>query len=220
MNYLIRATTKRMWYVEKYLIPELESQGCGKLGRNIKIFQDDSGNLSSFMNMCKYILSHYKSDDFVWVLQDDVYPCDNFHYMTNKYARTEVNGFCSGYDNIHLDGIQHTSNSWLSFQCKNFRVDIIELFVKWFFENHEKEFGSFVRANKYDDSIYYRFEKSMNDYILNLNPNIVEHVDYLIGGSIVNKNRTPEEAELMKSQNFEDVNKIKALEEKLNENKA
>lgn len=215
MNYLIRTTTKRSWYVNNFLVPELESQGCGR--RNIYVYVNDSGNLESFIQMCKFIVENYKWNDFIWVLQDDVYPCDNFHYITNKYSCTEANGFCSGFDNIKNDGYVPMKQSWLSFQCKNFRVDKIKLFLMWY-DCRSEELRQYIRTGKMDDTIYNLFEQTFkNDYINNISPNIVEHIDYLIGGSIVNKNRTPEDTEKLKSQNFEDKEKIEKLKEKLNE---
>ena len=207
MNYLIRATSKRQWYVDDFLIPEMKKQGISE--REIKVFNDNTGNLNSFINMCYFIVENYNWDDFVWVLQDDVMISDNFHYITDRYCFQEANGFCSSVNSIKDVGYVLPEKSWLSFQCKNFRVDKIRYFIDWFEVNsqYNELVKSLVNTGIHDDLIYHYFELEIVSGVHNLSPNIVEHVDYLIGGSIINKTREF----YIKSQNFEDKEKIKNL---------
>lgn len=210
MNYLIRTTNKRLWYVKKFLIPEMLKHGIKE--NEIYTYKDNSGNLSSFINMCNWYYKSHRIDEFVWILQDDVMISDDFHEITFNYRKTEANGFCSGVDNINNSGYVPFTNSWLSFQCKNFRVDKIELFLDWYKTKvrYDDRIKQLVSTNKHDDLIYQCFEKEVfkdNNFIWNLSPNLVEHVDDLVGGSLVNKSREFE----IKSQNFKNKEKIKNL---------
>ena len=49
-KYLIHAMPKRMWYVEKYLIPSMIEQGIAK--ENIRVYNDEKGegNLRACLN--------------------------------------------------------------------------------------------------------------------------------------------------------------------------
>ena len=155
MNYLIRATNKRLWYVNEFLIPEMLKQGISE--KEIRVFEDNSGNLSSFINMCKFIAENYRWYDFVWVLQDDVMISDDFYKKTFEFRNIEVNGFCSGVDNIENSGFLQPDKSWLSFQCKNLRADKLEYFLDWYKVSiqYNSKIKSLANTGKHDDLIYF-----------------------------------------------------------------
>lgn len=63
-------------------------------------------------------------------------------------------------------------------------------FVRWF-ENdarHRPEYKAWVKSGKHDDSLWHDYftECHSDEYVWNETPALVEHVDWLIGGSTVN----------------------------------
>ena len=71
------------------------------------------------------------------------------------------------------------------------------------------------KSKKYDDTMFHIF---VEDYfsdakILNLYPNLVDHIDYLIGGSIVNYIRPEKETH---AAYFDDPDVVTKLEREFN----
>ena len=64
-------------------------------------------------------------------------------------------------------------------------------FIDWIAHGRNEAYKNWISANKYDDSLFMAFLKEQYPLmtILNLKPNLVNHIDYLIGGSIVNPKR-------------------------------
>lgn len=188
-KYMIHATPKRMWYVEEYLVPSMINQGIGK--DDIVIYNDDKGlgNLNAFIDSVKGL----KHD--IWHLQDDIIISSDFKEQTTKHDTGIVCGFCSRYSSEKPCGIVIPDDMWYSFPCIRIPIKVSDAFVEWINKNvkekkNEKVFN-WIIANKYDDSLFMEFleEEYPLMAILNLNPNIVNHIDYLIGGGIVNPNR-------------------------------
>ena len=67
---------------------------------------------------------------------------------------------------------------------------------------------------KNDDALFKRFilDKYPSVHCLNFIPNIVDHVDYLLGGSVINKQREG----TRRAYWFEEPKVVKDLEESLN----
>ena len=188
INYLIHAVPSRMWYVEQYLIPRLVKLGVDK--NHIKVYNDinKKGNLLAFMDSIKDL----KED--TWHLQDDILPATNFKEVTEKDYGCVVCGFCSAYCSEKPVGYQHPEQMWYSFPCIFIPGNIIQEFYKWLKVGAIKisKYYNWIKANKFDDSLFMEFMKLKysTKAILNLTPNVVNHVDYLLGGSVVNKNRS------------------------------
>jgi len=187
-KYLIHSCNQRQWYVDKYLIPNLISQGIER--ENIQIFQDTEqlGNLFAFIRS----LEDLKED--TWHLQDDIILSTTFKKRTEEYDEGIVCGFCSTYTRNFGPGIRKPRELWCSFPCIRIPNKIAHEFVDWFYKDviHNPEYRMWVRRKKYDDSLFRIFlEDNYTDMdILNLAPNIVNHIDYLLGGSVVNNERT------------------------------
>ena len=81
---------------------------------------------------------------------------------------------------------------WYSFQCMRIPNDIARHCYTWFYERIENDptFEAWAKT-KHDDYIFHKFMERYyaNDSVLNLAPNIVDHIDYLLGGSLINKIR-------------------------------
>lgn len=212
MKYLIHTIPKRLWYVEKYLVPSMIKKGIDT--KNIYIFNDSNkrGNLQAFLDSLDYIENHFKKDKGVWHLQDDVIICKDFKKRTEEIKKDEViNGFVNKYyANVELSGRVNVKNYWYSFPC----IYIPNKYIKGFMEWTEKvKFIAPYRRryikNRYDDWFFYKYleEEHENDYMINLKPNLVDHIDYLIGGTTGTRKNKPVRAEY-----FKDLDLVKKLE--------
>lgn len=188
-RYLIHCCNSRKWYVHEHLIPSMLAQGIKE--SNITVYQDVKrrGNLEAFVRS----LENLPQSGGTWHLQDDVIISSDFKKKTEEYNRGVVCGFCSCYSENEPAGYVSPKHLWYSFPCIRIPNSYAHGFVKWFREDaeHNKEYSLWINKKKYDDSM---FQIYLEDYkpkaeVLNLSPNIVNHIDYMIGGSLVNKNR-------------------------------
>lgn len=193
-KYVIHACEDRRWYVEDYLIPSMTAQGIDR--NNITIFMDSNkrGNLFACMDCFK---SMPDDDGSTWHLQDDILIASTFKQKTEELedAAPLVCGFCfrvPAY--IAPEGLQPPQTMWYSFQCIKIPNKVARECADWFFKTaqYDTKYHDFIRANKGDDSMFKIFieQKFGTDKIaLNLKPSIVEHIDDLIGGSLINQLR-------------------------------
>lgn len=200
MKYMIHSCNKRLWYVKKYLIPSMIKQGIKE--ENIILWNDSEswGNLSSWLKSCEYIRDNEDITWGIWHLQDDVLICHDFKNITEEFY--DINremircGFVAdtwGRISKAYWGFQSSDHMWLSFQCIYIPNQYIVEFLEWFKYKTKvlKELQDRVATGKQDDFIFYRFMKSRhkNELVFNIKPNLVEHIDYLIGGSVASEDR-------------------------------
>ena len=201
-KYMIHTCLARQWYVEEHLIPSMIAQGIPR--ENIIIFLDSvgRGNLLAFLDSLDWISKNEPQHSGIWHLQDDVIISSDFKDVTESHTGL-VQGFCSDLDD--------NDDYWFSFQCIRIPNFIAIDFKQWALDNKER-YKDLFKANKYDDSLfrYYLIEKVI--VTTKLYPNIVEHVDYLLGGSVVNIDRKT----AIRSKYFRDEHLVKALARKLN----
>lgn len=183
INVLIHAVPKRMWYVEKFMVPALREQGIEP-----KVFCDTEklGNLRA----CLKSFSELPQDGDTWHIQDDTLMAKNFAERAEKMDGVVV-GFCHKPfgDNPRCRGTVCAESMWHSFQCIRIPNRIAHEFCDWM-ENgeHSAEAELRVKMNKGDDFLFREFftERHAEDSAYNA-ADLCEHVDWLIGGSIVNK---------------------------------
>lgn len=224
MKYMIHTYPKRLWYVNKYLVPSMIKQGIN--AEDIFIFNDSNnrGNLQAFLDSLDWIYKNSKLSEMgYWHLQDDVIISKDFKERTEDSRiawNNVVNGFVSSnYNNkkLNLTGWQEVKNSWLSFPCVYIPNKYIGSFMNWLEKAKTKdnalEYKRRYESNRHDDFFFYEFlrKRCKNDMVLNLKPNLVDHIDFLIGGSI-NKPRK----EQVRGYYFEDLDLVEKLERKLN----
>ena len=207
-KYMIHAYPKRMPYVEQFLVPSMTEQGINK--EDIYVYNDTKarGNLGAFVDSLKWITKNCSGVDGVWHLQDDVIISHDFKEKTEQYDKGMVQGFKTEYD---VDKIL-----WYSFCCIRIPNKVIPKFLHWLNTDavKEKKYRTMISYNKYDDAlfqdwVYYHYR----DATIQLSPNIVDHVDWLIGGSLVNKQR---DKDIVRSVNWKDEYLVDELKEKLN----
>jgi len=175
--------------VEKYLIPAMTRQGIKE--ESIIVYQDVKclGNLKAFMNSLRYL----ENDDTTWHLQDDIAISKTFKEKTESFTSGVVCGFCSTFDKYKKGGKVNVKDMWYSFPCIHIPNNLSKEFLRWFKENAmgNEAYKHHLKENKHDDVLFMDFLKANypSMEITHLIPNIVDHIDYLLGGSVVNPAR-------------------------------
>lgn len=218
MRYMIHATQSRLWYVNDFLIPSMLEQGIAK--EEIVVYCDHKhkGNLFSFMDSIRWCGEH--PADGTWHIQDDAILSRDFSEVTRKYDDGVVCGAVikEWGPNYLKTGVQPVSELWFSFLCIRIPDDLAAECAYWFYTDARKrtsaKYRNRILRNKHDDDFFqfFLFEKHPNMQIRNLKPNIADHIDYMLGGSLVNKERTKK---VNRVAYWEDEDLIHKLEEDL-----
>lgn len=187
---LIHACPARMWYVEEFLIPSLEEQGI----ENIDLALDDTGkgNLQACLDSFEECGKH--SGD-TWHLQDDVLLCHDYAERISEIEEGIVAcGFCHTLFepfNTPRVGCVPAVFMFNSFPCIRIPNEVAAEFVEWYKTDarYRENYQDWVNSGIHDDGFWHDFysEQHKDDYVLNVAPALVEHVDWLIGGSIANE---------------------------------
>lgn len=192
INVMIHACPARMWYVNEYMVPSMIAQGIDQ--NDITIWNDSDG--IGCLASCMASFKSLPDDGATWHLQDDVLIAHDFAERVQH-----LNG--GAYDVVC--GFSHTlfepfNRPWVgeapaifmfnSFPCIRIPNSMAKDFVRWF-ENdarHRPEYKAWVKSGKHDDSLWHDYftECHSDEYVWNETPALVEHVDWLIGGSTVN----------------------------------
>ena len=193
-KYLIHTCNSRLWYVEQYLIPSMRKQGIYK--RNIKVYNDENGDgqLQSLINSYKCV----KGKD-TWHLQDDIIISSRFKEITEKYNEGIVCGFCNCFSQGY-PGYANIYGMWYSMPCIRIPDYIFKGFLEWIQKDEVRiRLKPYFKENKHDDVLLeiYLKEHYPRMRVWNIAPNIVNHIDHLIGGSILNKDRGKTTSEIM-----------------------
>ena len=228
--FLIHTCQSRMWYVKDFLLPSMVEQGIDP--EHIFVYQDRNriGNLRAFIDSSNRLVRMCLKNGIqsVWHLQDDVCICKDFGERIRileegEPASTIICGFTCAYDKMPEAGRfkVHEDKLWFSFPCIRIPTTILEEFVSWANLNlwQSDYFGCWVRRNKGDDLIFkeWLFDRYGYADVLNLAPNLVNHIDDLIGGTVCNKQRDKEQN--TRSIFWIDDSIIEDLEKRLNEYK-
>lgn len=212
-KYMIHAVPKRMWYVEDYLIPSMLEQGINR--DDIKIHNDvnHEGNLKSCL---KAFLEVDDDADGTWHMQDDVIICHDFKEKTEQYDSGIVCAFKSRYDGASPAGQVSVEQMWFSFPCIRIPNHIAKECSKWISNCiiGNNIYTSWWQKGVNDDLLFKRYVRDYykHDKVLNLKPNLVDHVDYLIGGSVNGASRA---IKIVRSDYWEDEYLVTELESRL-----
>ena len=216
MHYMIHTCPERMWYVEKHLYPSLREQGIRAKDLDIWNDTEGKGNLLSCMES---FLSLTGQEGGTWHLQDDVMICRDFAKRTKAHDEGIVCGLVCDYFERHrkmTPGIVRPLRMWWSFQCIRIPNDIAAECAEWFFAEavNNRHYASYIEDGKHDDIMFRAFlmREHGNAQVENLVPCLVEHVDYLIGGSVANQDRADR---LIRARYWEDKGLTDALEKAL-----
>jgi hypothetical protein len=195
--YLIHTCNQRFWYVKEYLIPSMMLQGIP--ADNIFVYRDynEIGNLRAFIDSCNKNVQQCEKNGIsgVWHLQDDIIVSNDFAQKTQLYDNGLVCGFTCAYDKQPEEGFfqLYQQKMWYSFPCMRIPTSVLRAFVDWANVNlwQSKYFKSWVKRNKADDMIFkeWLYDNYPDMTHHNLAPNIVNHIDKYLGGSVVNTQR-------------------------------
>ena len=213
MPYMIHACPQRMWYVDEFLVPSMRAQGI----EDIEIWNDTEGrgNLYSCMEAFK---ACGKRDGGTWHLQDDVIISRDFAEWTKEPFKGVVCGFgCQNFGpSMTQVGSVPMAFMWYSFQCIHLPNELAGECADWFFNDaqYRTQYSPQIVDRKHDDWFFREFmrERHSDMTVINLTPNLVDHIDHLIGGTLINKQR---HIQTNRSYFFKDQDMVDELAEKL-----
>lgn len=197
VKYIIHTCNQRRWYVDRCLVPSLLAQGISI--DNIVISQDtkEIGCLQSYMNC----FSKLTDKCGCWHIQDDIIISPKFAHETTllqgQYPDEIMCGICTRYDKYLEAGVVPLNQMWYSFPCiyipNKYAVECAKWFDKVKKEHRRHLIDSYIESKKCEDEIFKLFlkENYSNISVVNIKPNLVNHIDYLIGGSVVNERKEP-----------------------------
>lgn len=198
---MIHTCESRFWYIKDFLLPSMLKQGIQ--ADNILVYRDKNriGNLRAWVDSCNRLAvkSRYAKIEQVWHLQDDVVISKDFKKITEELADNDiVCGFTCGYETQPEVGkfkiAEH--KMWYSFPCINIATYLTTEFANWANCNlwQSQHFKEAVKRGNCDDLIFreWLYDNYPNLDEINLNPNIINHIDSWLGGSICNQQRDPE----------------------------
>lgn len=214
MQYMIHACPQRMWYVNEFLIPSMKAQGI--TDDEIVVWNDAEGKGNLFA--CFFSFQECgKHPGTTWHLQDDVIISRRFTELTRANTEGIVCGFgCKNFGpSMQWRGEVPLSFMWYSFQCQLIPNELAGEFVEWFrtIRSQYKYQGKIV-DRRHDDWFFREFmnERHPDAWVTNLDPNIVDHIDYLIGGTIINHARN---IKVNRAEFFPDGDLVDELAEKM-----
>lgn len=221
-KYMIHVCNDREWYVKDYLLPSMLDMGIPE--KNITVWHDKKaiGNLASFVASCEWIGENTDLYDSTWHIQDDVVLGKNFREKAEQYYPGVANGFCNEIfdgERTNYLGVTTASGMWFSFQCVLIPNMIAKQFAEWFHNDcvPNNLYPQFVNTGRCDDSLFREYIVHHHPTIpaINIYPCIVDHIDYLIGGTIINghQNRQGHRAAYWRDANLDEV--VAELEKKL-----
>lgn len=216
MRVMIHACPDRMWYVNDFLVPDLTDQGVTE----ITVWNDErrQGNLQS----CMAAFASCTGDGGTWHIQDDVLIAGDFAERAEAAQGDKiVCGFVSdayGPDPNHK-GTVYMPDMWNSFPCIYIPNLVAEEFVEWFREDAWKvdagpQAFALYDIGMGDDWFFREFILARHGWetAVNLAPCLVEHVDWLVGGSVANRYR----GFLTRASWFPDADRVEQLQNRIN----
>jgi len=193
-KYIIHACNQRMDYVMNRLVPDMVSQGINKDDIVVDVDKDGVGNLEHTMRIFRAMPDHGDT----WHLQDDVLISSDFKEKTEAEYTGIVCGFASNYDKNIVVGETTFEHTWYSFPCiripNRTALKCGEYFFNVVMKSRKKTHKDYIRLKKNDDLLFREYVRIFepNIKVTNLSPNLVDHIDWLIGGSLVNPKRNTE----------------------------
>ena len=219
---MIHACPQRMWYVKEFLVPSMLAQGIREEEIEIRCDTEGKGNLFScmerFRSCGERAAESCDPESGTWHLQDDVLICRDFAERTGAQDSGIVCGFaCRNFGpSMQERGRMPVGFMWYSFQCTRIPDSIAGECADWFFSEAQyyPKYQTKVAEKMHDDQFFRDFlaERHGDLWITNLAPNLVEHIDWLIGGTTINQMRA---FKTNRAEFWEDEALVKELEEAL-----
>lgn len=173
--------------MKDYLIPSMLKQGIS--ADDISIYNDDKheGNLRA----CMHAFGSVSNDaGGTWHLQDDVLICHDFKERTEAMDEGLVCGFSSSQYDGNIEerkGEVPREHMWFSFPCIRIPNQMARECSEWVlkFIIGNPVYKRFWESGVNDDWAFKQYLKTFHAdcRAINAVPCLVDHVDYLIGGS-------------------------------------
>lgn len=191
-KYLIHTCKEREWYVDNFLIPSMVKQGIDNNNIYKYIDNNKEGNLLACMDAFEMVSVFGDFEEITWHLQDDIAISKEFKQYTEcEYDSDIICAFCTREQITRPIGQVDSVDMWYSFQCVGIKNEIASACGNWFYTNgiFDKNIIPYFEKSLGDDEVfkYYCTEVCSGLKVLNLIPNLVEHIDFLIGGSTAAK---------------------------------
>lgn len=218
---MIHTCNKREWYVYQFIIPSLLEQGIKK--EQIIVWHDYKrrGNLKSWLASLEWIRDNFDEGEAIWHFQDDILIARDWKERAETFNDEEiVCGFMYRKANpaqVDKTGRVAARHIWFSFPCIKIPVFISNEFLKWFDEValFDNKCFKWYKLGKGDDTFFVKFirEERSRTHVINVKPCLVQHVDWLIGGSQVNQQRKDT---VCRAYYWNDQTRVEELREALN----
>ena len=185
MNFIIHTCSGREWYIDEYLIPSMLEQGIAPDDITIWIDRLNNGCLESCMQSWKSL----PLQGHTWHLQDDVIIARDFYKRVEEWEHFEgiICGLCTHYDKDRKHFYNQISTNltqlWFSFPCIRIPNKLAKKCAMYFYST--TEYDKWKNWKRGDDSVFRSYIRNhcKDVKFINLNPNLVDHVDYLLNGS-------------------------------------
>lgn len=214
MHIMIHACPAREWYVTGFLVPSLIRQGIPPDDIEVYMDRDRKGNLASCIDSFKRASERAGE---TWHLQDDVVVCRDFADRASKVPEGIVCGFSvARYETTQAVGETIAGYMWQSsFPCIKIPNHIAGEFSEWLTKEamRRDDLHEYIATGKKDDTLFHIFmrEKHFSEPVTNLIPHLADHIDWLIGGSVINRTREF----VARASHWEDEETITELKAKL-----
>ena len=192
MRVLIHACPQRMWYVEEFMVPALLGQGLDP--EDLEIWNDSMGY--GCLRSCMVAFASRYGNGGTWHLQDDVLIASDFVRRCREHDQGVVYGFCCEYftDDPGQTGHVYPPDAWHSFQCVRIPDEYARACAEWYLSGAWRMLGdaqleALAEDNRGDDTFFREWMQELHpaETVENLRPNLVEHVDRWIGGSVLHQ---------------------------------
>ena len=155
------------------------------------------------------------AEDGTWHIQDDVLLCRDFVERCRQHDEGVVYGFCNVEftDDPLQTGRVSVEDAWHSFQCVRIPDAYARECAAWL-DGPGRTSGLYpvwIRSGKMDDDVFRTFlrDQHSRETVENLKPNLVDHVDWIIGGSIL----SPWRGHIARAYYWDDEDLVRELQE-------
>lgn len=202
MDFLIHASKERMWYVNKFLLPRL----YGIPGMTY-CDSHKAGNIRAYLDSLGMMAYANKSGN-TWHLEDDVFP--DKHFVKWAREHEDLEGIICGFGTKPIFGRVLPKEMWYSFPCIRIPNDYALEFAQWVEYSGDADCERRKELGKGIDFLFNKYVQLNPIRIYHPNHCMVEHVDDLIGGSLINERTEP-----IKAIRFEDKEGLEQLKLRL-----
>lgn len=207
MDILIHASRPRLKYLEGYLAKKLPKA-------HLMVDYYGEGNIEAYRGSYRVMYHNgvLPKRGNTWHLEDDVLPDRRIMKWMRELESRE--GIICGFGTTEKFGEVKPEDMWYSFPCIRIPNDYLRDFEHWIETSGDEDVAERMKLGKGIDFLFRKYVIQNPIPIYHTNPCMVEHIDDLIGGSLINERDKP-----IKAIRFEDHEGIEELKSWLEGNK-